>query len=50
MIARGPGLAAAVGMAGGGALVASQLPKDLHISGIPVSIVLGSVAGTLAPG
>lgn len=49
MIARGPGLAAAVGMAGGGALVASQLPKDLHISGIPVSIVLGSVAGTLAP-
>ena len=46
---RAPGLCAAAATAAGGAAVASQLPSELHISGIPVSIVLGACAGNAAP-
>ena len=46
---RAPGLCAAAATAAGGTAVASQLPSDLHISGIPVSIVLGACAGNAAP-
>ncbi|KAH8077013.1 hypothetical protein JL720_10314 [Aureococcus anophagefferens] len=45
----GPGLCAAAATAAGGTAVASQLPSELHISGIPVSIVLGACAGNAAP-
>lgn len=46
---RAPGLGAAVATAGGGVAVAGQMPESLHISGIPCSLVLGAVAGNLAP-
>ena len=44
-----PGIAAAAGTAGAATFVASQLPSQLHISAIPVSIVLGAAAGNAAP-
>ena len=43
------GLAAAVATASAGTVVASQCPAHLHISAIPVSIVLGGVAANMAP-
>ena len=46
---RSPGLAAAAATAGAATLVASALPSHLHISAVPVSIVLGAVAGNVAP-
>ena len=44
-----PGVAAAATTAGLAGVVASQLPANLHISAIPVSIVLGACAGNVAP-
>ena len=44
-----PGVAAAATTAGLAGVVASQLPAHLHISAIPVSIVLGAAAGNVAP-
>ena len=44
-----PGIAAAAATAGAATFVASQLPSQLHISAIPVSIVLGAAAGNAAP-
>ena len=44
-----PGVAAAATTAGLAGVVASQLPAHLHISAIPVSIVLGACAGNAAP-
>lgn len=44
-----PGLAAAVATASCATVVASQLPPNLHVSAIPVSIVLGSLVANAAP-
>jgi uncharacterized integral membrane protein (TIGR00698 family) len=44
-----PGLAAAAATAGTATLVAKALPNRLHISAIPVSIVLGAAAANLGP-
>ena len=44
-----PGVAAAVATASAGTIVASLLPSSLHVSPIPVSIVLGAVAANVAP-
>ena len=44
-----PGLAAAAGVAGTAALVASALPSSLHISAIPVSIAIGALAANVGP-
>ena len=44
-----PGIAAAATTASLASVVASQLPSNLHVSAIPVSIVLGAVAGNAAP-
>ena len=44
-----PGLAAAVATAGAATVVASQLPSSLHISAIPVSIVIGGLAANMGP-
>lgn len=41
---RGPGLAASAAVAGGAALVASSLPREWHVSAVPVSIALGAAA------
>jgi uncharacterized integral membrane protein (TIGR00698 family) len=46
---KAPGLAAAVATATAATVVASYLPSSLHISAIPVSIVLGSCAANAAP-
>ena len=46
---RAPGLAAAAATAGAATVVASALPSNLHISAIPVSIVLGACASNAAP-
>ena len=45
----GPGIAAAATTAGLATVVASQLPSNLHISAIPVSIVIGACAGNAMP-
>ena len=44
-----PGIAAAATTAGLATVVASQLPSNLHISAIPVSIVIGACAGNSVP-
>ena len=44
-----PGLAAAAGVAGAATVVAAALPTQLHISAIPVSIVLGSALANVGP-
>jgi len=44
-----PGVAAAATTAGLGTAAAMAIPAHLHISAIPVSIVLGAIAGNVAP-
>ena len=44
-----PGLLAAGGVASAATVVAAALPSSLHISAIPVSIVLGSTLANVGP-
>ena len=47
--AAAPGLVAAAGVAGVATVIAAGLPKSLHISAIPVSIVVGAAAANVGP-